>query len=108
MNPAPLVHKTGYSSDLQVDPGRHWPGQTPRPDLNPCCLPLIDQRESDLEILAIAFVQYLMSDRATSKIEVMTRHRATSKIVAMARRHGDAECGPKIVIRSCCYLVHFF
>ena len=107
MNPAPLVHKMGYSSDLQMDRGRRWPGQTPRPDLNPCCLPLLDQRESDLEILVIASVHYLMNDRATSNIEVMMRRRATPKIEAMARRHGDAECGPVIVIRNC-YLAHFF
>ena len=108
MNPASLVNKMGYSPDLQMDPGRRWPGQTPRPDLNPCCLPLLDQMESDLEILVIAFVHYLMIDRATSKIEAMTRRRATLMIEAMAKRHGEAECGSVIVIRNCCYLVHFF
>ena len=86
----------GYSFDLQVDPGRCWPGQTPRPDLNPCCLLLLDQKESVLEQLVIAFVLYLRKDRATSLIEAMTR------------RHGDAEYGSVIVILNWYDLVHSF
>ena len=56
----------GYSFDLQVDPGRCWPGQTPRPDLNPCCLLLLDQKESVLEKLVIAFV---LSDERPGDLE---------------------------------------
>ena len=84
------------SYDLQVDPGRRWPDQTQCPDLNPCCLLLLDQRESDPEILVIAFVLHLIRDLETSKFE------------AMKKRHGGAKCGSVIVIQNCYYLVHSF
>ncbi len=108
MTPAPLVHKMDYSFGLRMDPGRRWPGHSPSLDLNPSCLLLLYQMDSDLVILVIAFAHYLMIDRATSKIEAVTWRRATLRIEAMAIRHGEAARGSVIVTRNCCYLVHSF
>ena len=83
------------SSDLQLDPERRWPGQSQNRNQNPCCLLLLDQTESDPDVLVIAFVLLLI------------RCFDTSNFAAPMRRHGDARCGSVIVTQSCYYLVHF-
>ena len=108
MNPALLAHKMDYSFGLRKCSGRRWPGQSLSPYLNSSCLLLPDQMESGLVILVIAFVHFLMIDRATSNFEAMTLRRATLMIEAMAIRHGETARGSVIVTRNCCYLVRSF
>ena len=97
-----------YSLGLLKGSGRRWPGRSLGPYLNSSYLLLLDQMESGLGILVIAFVHSLMIDRATSKIEAMTLRLATLMIEAMAIRHGATARGSVIVTRNCCFLVRSF
>ncbi len=97
-----------YSLGLLTGSGRRWPGRSLSPYLNSSYLLLLDQMESGLGILVIAFVYSLMIDRATSRIEALTLHRATLMIEAMAIHHGEMARGSVTVTRNCCFLVRSF
>ncbi len=69
------------SSDLLLDPEWRWPGQSLNWNQKPCYLLLLDQTESDPDVLVIAFVLLLI------------RCFDSSNFAAPMRRHGDARCG---------------